>query len=142
ALKTQILERLLPERLMATLSGFFGFLAAVLATVGLYGVMSYVVVRRSNEIGIRMALGAGRSEVIRMILREALVLTGAGLLAGTALTLAAGRAIAAMLFHLRPYDARTIALAAGSLALVALAASLAPAWRAAKLDPMAALRNE
>ena len=142
ALKTQILERLLPERLMATLSGFFGFLAAVLATVGLYGVMSYVVVRRTNEIGIRMALGAGRSEVIRMILREALVLTGAGLLAGTALTLAAGRAIAAMLFHLRPYDARTIALAAGSLALVALAASLAPAWRAAKLDPMAALRNE
>ncbi len=142
ALKTQISNRLLPERLMATLSGFFGFLAAALATIGLYGVMSYMVVRRTNEIGIRMALGAGRAQVVRMILREAGVLAGIGVAAGTVLALFTTRAAAALLFNLQPHDPPTLALAIGTLAGVALAASLVPALRAARLDPMSALRDE
>jgi predicted permease len=142
ALKTQILEKLLPERLMAMLSGFFGFLAAVLATIGLYGVVSYRVVRRTNEIGTRLALGAGRCDIIRMILCEAGVLVGLGVGAGTVLALVAGRATASMLFNLHPYDPPTLVMAVGMLTAVALAASLIPALRAARMDPMAALRYE
>jgi predicted permease len=140
--KTQIRDSLLRERLMATLSGFFGFLAVVLATVGLYGVISYMVARRRNEIGIRMALGASRRNVIGLILRDAGIVLGAGLIVGIALALAAARTAASMLFGLKPYDPAIIALAVGSLGLVALAASYLPARRAARLDPMAALREE
>jgi putative ABC transport system permease protein len=140
--KTTIRDGLLRDRLMATLSGFFGLLAAVLATVGLYGVMSYVVVQRTNEIGIRMTLGADRREIVAMIVREAGVLLAAGLGVGIALSLAGGMAASSLLFALKPYDPVTLALAAALLALVALAASCLPARRAAKLDPMAALREE
>jgi predicted permease len=142
AFKTMIRERLLPEQLMAMLAGFFGFLAAVLATVGLYGVMSYMVARRQNEIGIRMALGADRMGVMRLVLREAATLLAIGLAVGTALALAAGAAARSMLFGLRPYDPLTLALAVALLAAVTLAASYLPALRAAKLDPMTALRDE
>ncbi len=140
--KTELRNSLLRDRLMATLAGFFGALAVLLASIGLYGVMSYMVVRRTNEIGIRMALGAGRGEVIRIVLREAGVLLAVGGAIGTALALLAGRAAASMLFNLRPYDPPTLALAIGALAFVALAASLAPALRAARMDPMNALRDE
>ncbi len=140
--KTMIRERLLPEQLMAMLAGFFGFLAAVLATVGLYGVMSYMVARRQNEIGIRIALGASRTGVMRLVLRDAGTLLAIGLAVGTALALAAGAAARSMLFGLRPYDPLTLALAVGLLAAVTLAASYLPALRAARLDPMVALRDE
>jgi predicted permease len=140
--KTTIRDGFLRERLMATLSGFFGFLAAVLATVGLYGVMSYVVVQRTNEIGIRMTLGADRREIVAMIVSEAGALLAAGLGVGLALSLAAGKAAGSLLFGLRPYDPTTLALAAALLALVAVGASYLPARRASKLDPMAALREE
>ena len=142
ALNTQIANRLLPERLMAALAGFFGALAVLLATIGLYGVMSYTVVRRTNEIGIRIALGAGRPEVVRIVLGEAGILLAAGGAIGTVLALIAGRAAASMLFNLRPYDPATLAVAIGTLAAVALAASLVPAVRAARMDPMKALRDE
>jgi predicted permease len=142
ALKAQILEKLLPERLMAMLAGFFGFLAALLATIGLYGVVSYMVVRRTNEIGTRLALGAGRGDVVRMILYEAGVLVGIGVVAGTLLALLAGRAASSMLFHLHPHDPATLVMAVGMLTAVALAASLIPAVRAARMDPMTALRDE
>jgi predicted permease len=142
AFKTMIRERLLPEQLMAMLAGFFGFLAAVLATAGLYGVMSYMVARRQNEIGIRMALGADRMGVMRLVLREAATLLAIGLAVGTALALAAGAAARSMLFGLRPYDPLTLAMAVALLAGVTLAASYLPALRAAKLDPMVALRDE
>ena len=141
-LQTMIHNHLLKDRLMATLSGFFGFLAALLAVVGLYGVMSYMVVRRTNEIGIRMTLGAGRGEIVTMIIREAGVLLAIGLAVGIALALAASRAAGSMLFGLKPYDPVTLALAAGLLAAVAVAASYLPAYRAARLDPMEALREE
>jgi len=140
--KTMVRERLMPEQLMAMLAGFFGFLAAVLATVGLYGVMSYMVAQRQNEIGVRMALGANRREVMRLVLREAATLLAIGLASGTALALAAGTAARSMLFGLQPYDPPTLVMAVALLTLVTLLASYLPAQRAAKLDPMTALRDE
>jgi predicted permease len=140
--KTQILDGLLRERLMATLSGFFGALAGVLAVIGLYGVISYMVARRTNEIGIRMALGANGGGIVRLILREAMLLLSIGLAVGAALALAAARTASSMLFGLKPYDPATLAVAIGSLALVAIAASYIPARRAAGVDPMVALREE
>jgi ABC-type antimicrobial peptide transport system permease subunit len=140
--KTQIEESLLRERLLAMLSGFFGLLAAVLATVGLYGVMSYTVERRRTEIGIRMALGAGRYAVIGMILREATLLLGIGLSIGTALALLCGFSASSMLFGLEAYDPPTLAMAMAGLAVVTLAASWMPAHRAVRVDPMEALRDE
>ncbi len=140
--KTQILDGLLRERLMATLSGFFGALAAALAVIGLYGVISYMVARRTNEIGIRMALGADGGGIVRLILREALLLLGIGLVVGAGLALAAARTASSMLFGLKPYDPATLAFAIATLALVAIAASYIPARRAAGVDPMVALREE
>jgi len=141
-LSTQIRDSLLRERLMATLSGFFGFLAALLATVGLYGVISYTVARRTNEIGIRMALGAQRGDVVGMIMREAGMLLAIGIAVGAALALAAGRAATSLLYGLKPYDPLTIVLATLALAGVAAAASFLPAHRASRLDPVVALRDE
>ncbi len=140
--KSQIRESLLRERLVATLSGFFGFLAGLLATIGLYGLISYTVARRTNEIGIRMALGAQRGDVVRMILREAGILLGIGIAAGTALSLLAAKTASSLLFGLKPSDPLTLAAAIAALAAVTVAASFLPAQRAARLDPMVALRDE
>jgi putative ABC transport system permease protein len=133
---------LLRDRLMARLSGFFAILAMLLATVGLYGVIAYMVEQRTSEIGIRMALGANRGSILRLVLREASVLLGVGLLIGTVLSLAGGKAAATMLFGLKPTDIVTYALAVASLSAVAALASFLPARRAVRLDPMVALRNE
>jgi putative ABC transport system permease protein len=135
-------DSLLRERLMATLSGLFGALAVVLTAVGLYGVISYTVTQRTNEIGIRIALGADRQTVIAMILRETAVVLAAGLGAGTLLTLAVGRAAATLLFGLEPYDPLTLLIAGISLAILAGAASYLPAWRAASVNPVIALRQD
>ncbi len=142
SLQGMIHDELVGERLMATLSGFFGVLAALLATVGLYGVMSYMVARRTNEIGIRMTLGAGRGEITRMILREAGVLLSVGLAVGLVLALAGARAVGSVLFGLKPYDPLTFVAATALLAVVAVAASYLPARRATRVDPMIALRYE
>jgi putative ABC transport system permease protein len=139
---TQIRESLMKERLMATLSGFFGFLAVLLAVVGLYGVISYTVARRTNEIGIRMALGAQRGNVVGMIMREAALLLALGIAIGAGLSLAAARTATSLLFGLKPHDPITLVLAVVALAAVAAAASFLPAHRASRLDPMAALREE
>jgi putative ABC transport system permease protein len=139
---TQLRNSLLRERLMATLSGFFGFLAIVLATIGLYGVMSYMVARRRAEIGIRMALGANRGDVLGLVLREAAMLLAAGLVIGTGLAIAVGRTTSSMLFGLKPTDPLTIGLSITLLAVVAVIASFLPAMRAARLEPMLALREE
>ncbi len=141
-MKTQVRDTLVRERLMATLSGFFGLLAGVLATIGLYGVISYMVVRRKNEIGIRMALGANRLRVLTLVLREATVLLCIGLGIGLILSVITARAAGSLLFGLKPSDPLTLVMAAASLALVAVAASLLPAQRAARLDPLEALRDE
>ena len=141
-LRTSVLERLTRERLMATLSGFYGVLAAVLAMAGIYGIISYMVIRRRNEIGVRIALGAGKANILGMILREALALLAIGLVAGTCLAAAAGSAARAMLFGLKPVDPLTLALAAGGMTIIGVAASALPATRAAGVDPMKVLREE
>jgi putative ABC transport system permease protein len=141
-LRTSILERLTRERLMATLSGFYGMLAAVLAMVGIYGIISYMVVRRRNEIGIRIALGAEKINILGMILGEALALLVIGLVAGTGLAAVAGSAARAMLFGLEPFDPVTLALAGGGLTIIALAASTIPALRAVAVNPLQVLREE
>ena len=141
-LKTQIREGLLREQLMATLSGFFGSLATILAMVGLYGVISYMVVRRRNEIGVRMALGANRNDILVMVLREAAILLLIGLAIGTGLALAAGTAAASMLYGLKPEDPLTLGAAIVGMTAVAMIASLLPAQRAATVHPMEALREE
>jgi putative ABC transport system permease protein len=142
SMESQIRDSLVRERLMATLSGAFGGLAALLATIGLYGVMSYTVARRRNEIGIRMALGADRGQVIAMVMREAGLLLGAGVIAGTALAMIAGPAAATLLFGLAPSDPSTLAMAVGGLGVVAMLASYLPALRASRLEPTEALREE
>jgi len=138
----QIEDGLIRERVMAGLSGFFGVLAALLATIGLYGVIAYVVAGRRKEIGIRMALGASRGQVIGLILKEAATLVAIGLGIGVIGLLVFGRTTASLLFGLEPYDPATLAVAASLLAAVALLGSYLPARRASRFDPMAALRYE
>ncbi len=130
------------ERLMATLSGFFGALAVLIATIGLYGVMSYTVARRRVEIGIRMALGADRGSVVRMIVRDATLLLGAGVIVGTLLAVVSGRAATTLLYGLAPSDPVTIAMSIAVLAAVTIFASWLPARRASRLAPTVALREE
>ncbi len=138
----QIREGLIRERLMAWLAGFFGVLAAILAVIGLYGVISYMVLRRRNEIGIRLALGAGRADIVILILREMAVLLLVGLGVGTVVSLAAAHGAGALLFGLSPHDAPTLLASAGLLAVVAGLASFVPALRASRVDPMIALRHD
>ncbi|MHB8499671.1 MAG: ABC transporter permease [Candidatus Acidiferrales bacterium] len=140
--KTRVHESLLQDELMATLAGFFGFLAALLAAIGLYGVISYMVVQRTKEIGIRMAIGAERADVLRLILREAGMLTIAGLLIGAGLALASAQAAKSLLYGLKPRDPLTLLAAVVLLSAVAAFASFWPAYRASKLDPLIALRYE
>jgi len=140
--KTQIQETLLPERLMAALSGFFGILAALLTAVGLYGVISFLVARRTHEIGIRMALGAGKRQVLSSVLRETLLLAGLGIGTGLPVTFIVARLLASMLFGISPSDPGAVTFAAFALCGVSLAAAYIPARRAAKVDPMVALRYE
>jgi ABC-type antimicrobial peptide transport system permease subunit len=141
-LNTMVRNSLMRERLMATLSGFFGLLAGLLATIGLYGVMSYMVERRRNEIGIRIALGADRRAVIGMIMREAGVLLAAGLVVGGLAAFGASKLAKTLLFGLKPGDPASMAMAALALTLIAGLASYVPAWRASRLEPTEALREE
>jgi predicted permease len=138
----QVDQTLVRERMMAALSGFFGLLAVALATIGLYGVMSYTVARRRREIGIRMALGADRRKVVSMVMSEAGALLGVGLVAGTGLALVGARAAQALLFGLGPGDPETLVTAVVALAAVAALASYLPATRAARLEPTLALREQ
>jgi ABC-type antimicrobial peptide transport system permease subunit len=135
-------DAVLNRRLIAQLSAFFGALAAFLACIGIYGVMSYGVARRTNEFGIRMALGAHRGQVLWTVLREALWLGLGGLVIGLALALAFGRLVTSLLFGLKPYDPLAIGGAMVAMTLVALFAGYLPASRATGIDPMVALRHE
>jgi ABC-type antimicrobial peptide transport system permease subunit len=130
------------DRLIAALSFGFGVLALTLAAVGTYGLVAYDVTRRTGEIGIRMALGATRPRVMGMVFREVWLAAAPGIVVGTAAAVALGRLVAGLVFEMRPADPRVMASAALVLAAVALSAAWIPARRAARLDPMVALRNE
>jgi putative ABC transport system permease protein len=138
----QIEKTLLRERLMATLSGFFGVLAGLIAVVGLYGVMSYLVVRRRSEIGIRIALGADRTAVVGMVMRDAGRLLAVGVIVGLTLALIAARAAGSLLFGLTPGDPATLAAAVAGLCAVGALASYLPARRASRLEPTVVLRED
>ncbi|HEV8347632.1 MAG TPA: ABC transporter permease [Vicinamibacterales bacterium] len=138
----QVDETLFTERMFARLSGLFAGLALTLACVGVYGLLAYAVTRRTTEIGIRVALGAQRGDVVWMILREALALAAIGVAIGLPAALAATRVLKTMLFGLQPHDPATIAFAAVLLVGVASAAGFIPARRAARVEPMQALRCE
>ena len=141
-LEQQIDKSLMSERLLASLSSVFGLLATVLAAIGLYGVMAYMVVRRTREIGIRMALGASRRAVVWLVMREVLTLCGVGIAIGAAAAYAATRLVETQLFGVLPTDVLTMALAAVGIASVALLSGYLPARRATAIDPMRALRWE
>jgi predicted permease len=140
--KEEVQGQMVRDKLMAMLSGFFGLLAVLLATVGLYGVIAYLATSRRGEIGIRLALGAQRAQVISLIMREAGRLLVLGTAVGTLLALAATRGAASLLFGLQPRDPLVFATAALVLAATTGAAALLPALRAARVDPMVALRLE
>jgi ABC-type antimicrobial peptide transport system permease subunit len=138
----QIAETMQTERIFAVLSGAFGVLALVLASIGVYGVMAYAVSRRTNEIGIRMALGAQPRTIGRMVLGETLTLMLAGIFFGLLLGWAAGRLIDSLLFGISAHDPVTLAAVAAVLVLVGVLAGYSPARRATRVDPMVALRHE
>jgi ABC-type antimicrobial peptide transport system permease subunit len=141
-LTSQIEGSLIRERLLANLSGFFGGLAMLLACIGLYGVMAYGVTRRTSEIGVRMALGAVPGDVVRMVLRETLLLALSGVAIGVPVALWLTRLTSSFLFGLKSDNVIVLVTAALSLVSVCALAGWLPAWRAARIQPTTALRYE
>jgi ABC-type antimicrobial peptide transport system permease subunit len=130
------------ERMMAFLSGTFGMLAILLTTIGLYGVISYIVAMRRSEIGIRMALGASGADVVSIITRQTLWMLAAGVAAGVLFSLATTRGASSLLFGIQPNDVLSVVGAAVFLVFVGLAAGYFPARRASRMDPSSAIRYE
>jgi ABC-type antimicrobial peptide transport system permease subunit len=141
-MEQQVVLRFDRERAVATLASLFGIVALLLAAVGMYGVTAYAVARRTSEIGIRMALGADRGKVVRMVLRGATNRVLLGLLAGVPLAVGAGKLISAELYGVSSWDPMALALAAGALGICAFFAAIVPANRAASISPTTALRAE
>jgi macrolide transport system ATP-binding/permease protein len=138
----QIAERFTEERMIARLTELFGGLALLLATIGLYGVTAYSVVRRTPEIGIRMALGAGRQGVIAMVMRGAVIQTLLGLAIGIPIALLSVRFVKSQLYEITSANSQVMLIAIATLAIAACIAGLIPARRAASIDPVKALRTE
>jgi ABC-type antimicrobial peptide transport system permease subunit len=141
-MKEQVSGQFIQQRLMARLSSLFGILSLVLASIGMYGVIAYDVSRRTSEIGVRMAVGAGRSHIVALVLQGAFALVVVGLVVGIPLSLAAGRFLDHQLYGLSPYDPAVLSGAVLALAMSALVATLVPALRACATLPMDALRVE
>jgi predicted permease len=141
-LQGQLDETLLTDRLVALVAAGFGLLATVLASVGLYGVMAFVVARRTKELGIRLALGATRALVVWLVMKEVIVLVAIGLAVGLPAALATGRFVAAQLFGVEPYDPAVAMATVGVLSVVSVFAGLVPAHRASRISPILALRYE
>jgi ABC-type antimicrobial peptide transport system permease subunit len=130
------------QRIVATLTGIFAFVALLLAAVGLYSVLAYSVAQRTSEIGIRMALGAQRTQVLQLIVKQGMLLVAIGLAVGLGAAFGAGTLIASLLFETQPFDTAIYAIVTVVFATVALLACILPALRAAKIDPIVALRAE
>ena len=141
-LAEQVNDSLVQERLLATLSTFFGALALLLAMIGLYGALSYLVAQRQREFGIRIALGAPRDSILRLVMRDVIIVLAGGLAAGACLALVTVGVLQKMLFGLAPHDTFTFIAAIGVLSAVAMVAGCMPARRAMRVDPMVALRYE
>jgi predicted permease len=141
-IRRQIDDDIFQDRVLAAISGFFGALALLLASIGLYGIVAYGTARRAVEIGIRIALGARRGSVVWMVIRDAALLVAAGLLVGIPISMAAGRTVASLLFEIKPGDPLTLALTASVLAAIGIGAALLPARRAASLEPLRVLRHD
>jgi putative ABC transport system permease protein len=141
-LAEQVSDSMVQERLLALLSGFFGALALLLAMIGLYGTVSYLVAQRQREFGIRIALGAEAGSILRLVMRNVISVLAVGLIAGVGISLAATRALQAILFGLGPRDAVSVVAATAVLSVVSLGAGYIPARRAMRVDPMVALRHE
>ncbi len=141
-LKEQVASAFRQQRLIARLTSFFGVLSLVLSCIGLYGVTAYNAGRRTSEIGVRMALGADRGQVVALVLRGAFGLILFGLIIGLPLTFAAGRFLGSQLYGMSPYDPVVTLAAIGALGLCAFIASLIPAFRASRISPLEALRAE
>ncbi len=141
-MRERLSESLAPPRFVATLLSVFAAVAAALAGIGLYGVLATIVVQRTGEIGVRMALGASVGDVLRLVIGEAARMAGIGIVAGVAAAIGLTRLMASLLFGVGPRDPRTFIAVAASLFAIALAAALVPAWRAARIDPAACLRRE
>ena len=141
-LEDALAESIAPRRFQLVLLGTFAASAVLLALVGIYGVMSYAVAQRTHEIGVRMALGARREEIVGMVMREGMAAALLGIAAGTAAALGLTRLMANLLFEVKPNDPYIFAAVAAMLAVTALAACGIPAWRAARVDPLPALRYE
>jgi ABC-type antimicrobial peptide transport system permease subunit len=141
-LDEQVARSYTDQRVVAQLSTFFGLLAVFLSAIGIYGLMSYVVSRRTNEIGIRMALGAARANVRWLVMRESLILVAVGIGIGVPVALLSSRLVASMLFGLHGNDTFTLLAAIFVMLLIAALAGYLPARRASRVDPMVALRYE
>jgi ABC-type antimicrobial peptide transport system permease subunit len=141
-LSGQVASSLSRERMLALLTASFGAVALALSMLGLYGVMSYAVARRRNEIGVRIALGADAPRVLRMVLGDVTRVVAIGVVLGAAGALASGKLVASFLYGMTPTEPVVLALAVATLLLVALAAGMLPAWRASRVDPVVALRED
>jgi ABC-type antimicrobial peptide transport system permease subunit len=141
-LDDQLDFRLSNERMLSFLATGFALLATLLAVVGLYGVLAFVVTRRTREIGIRMALGAEQTSVVRLVLSEMVALFAFGVAAGVAVAISGGRLVQSQLFGVNAHDPLVFTLSAAALFAAALAAAVVPAWRAARINPIRALRWE
>jgi ABC-type antimicrobial peptide transport system permease subunit len=141
-METVFSESIDRPRLLAQLVGAFAGLALLLAAVGTYGVLSYIVTARRREIGIRLALGANRSRVRLQVLKQGLLLTATGLIVGLAGAVGVNRLLRSLLFGVEPTDGPTLAAVAGAIGLVATLACWIPAWRASRLDPIEVLRED
>jgi predicted lysophospholipase L1 biosynthesis ABC-type transport system permease subunit len=141
-LDRMVADSIAAPRFRAFLAGTFASLALLLAMAGIYGVMSYIVTQRTSEFGLRMALGAAAGDVMRLVLSRAATLAVAGLAVGAALSFVSTKVIASLLFGLTATDPATWAMVFAATALVAILAAAGPAWRASRIDPMAALREE
>jgi putative ABC transport system permease protein len=135
-------QSLSQRRFAMVLMATFACLALLLAMIGIYGVMSYAVAQATQEIGIRLALGAGARDVLGLVLRYGGLMMGVGLVIGIGAALAAGRLLSAQLFEVRSSDPTTYAIVSAALVATGLAACLVPAWRAIRVDPLVALRSE